>query len=62
MLQVIHIAVICTGHTATRNVVILIKSILFKRKHQLHFHFISDSPARRILENMFKTWELPSGT
>ncbi|KAJ8310240.1 hypothetical protein KUTeg_012105 [Tegillarca granosa] len=60
--EIIHVAVVCRGHAATRDVVILIKSILFNRKRPLHFHFISDSTAHDILKYLFKTWEVPSVT
>ena len=60
-LQVIHIAVVCAGHSASRQVVTLIKSILFHRRNPLHFHFISDAIAEKILTVLFKTWEITAG-
>lgn len=56
--EVIHVAVVCGGHNATRDVVTLLKSILFYRRNPLHFHFISDNKAHIILEKLFKTWTL----
>ncbi|XP_065647225.1 xylosyl- and glucuronyltransferase LARGE2s isoform X2 [Hydra vulgaris] len=56
--QVIHIAIICAGYKETKRVVTLIKSILFYRRHPLHFHFISDISGRHVLQVLFKTWML----
>ncbi|CAI9725108.1 LARGE xylosyl- and glucuronyltransferase 1-like [Octopus vulgaris] len=56
--EIIHVAIVCAGHNATRDVVTLIKSILFYRKNPLHFHFISDSVAHLILQKLFKTWNV----
>lgn len=60
-LQVIHVAVVCAGHSASRQVVTLIKSILFHRRNPLHFHFISDGIAEKILTYLFQTWAIPAG-
>ncbi|OPL20344.1 glycosyltransferase-like large2 protein, partial [Mytilus galloprovincialis] len=57
--EVIHIAIVCAGHSATRSVVTLIKSVLFYRKNPLHFHFISDHIAQLILTQLFETWNVP---
>lgn len=56
--QLLHIAIVCAGYKETRRVVTLIKSILFYRQHPLHFHFISDSAGRHVLQVLFKTWKL----
>ncbi|XP_052215378.1 xylosyl- and glucuronyltransferase LARGE2s-like isoform X2 [Dreissena polymorpha] len=56
--EVIHVAIVCAGHNATRDVVTLIKSVLFHRKNRLHFHFISDFSAEIIIRNLFKSWNL----
>jgi len=56
----IHIAIICAKYNSTRDVVTLIKSILFYRKNPLHFHLISDYVAQHILETVFKTWMVPA--
>ena len=57
--EVIDIAIVCAGYNSSRSVVTLIKSILFYRKNPLHFHFIADSIARLILQNLFRTWAVP---
>ncbi|XP_076450091.1 xylosyl- and glucuronyltransferase LARGE1-like [Babylonia areolata] len=56
--EVIHVAIVCAGHNATRDVVTLIKSVLFYRRNPLHFHFISDSIAQIILNKLFETWNI----
>lgn len=56
--EVIHVAIVCAGHNATRDVVTLIKSILFYRKNPLFFHFISDRIAILILKKLFSTWNV----
>ena len=56
----IHIAIVCAKYNSTRDVVTLIKSILFYRKNPLHFHFISDYVAQHILEMVFSTWMVPA--
>ncbi|KAL4225615.1 Xylosyl- and glucuronyltransferase large2 [Mactra antiquata] len=56
--EAIHVAIVCAGHNATRDVVTLLKSVLFYRKNPLHFHLISDTAAQIILEKLFKTWSL----
>lgn len=56
--EVIHVSIVCAGHNATRDVITLIKSILFYRKHPLHLHFIVDSTAKVILAKLFQTWRL----
>lgn len=56
--QVLHIAIVCAGFKDSQRVVTLIKSILFYRKHPLHFHFVSDIPAQLVLKTLFETWRL----
>lgn len=56
--EVIHIAIVCAGHNSTRDVVTLIKSVLFYRRNPLHFHFISDPIAELILTELLKTWNV----
>ncbi|KFP43299.1 Glycosyltransferase-like LARGE2, partial [Chlamydotis macqueenii] len=51
--QLLHVAIVCAGHNASRDVVTLVKSILFHRKNPLHFHFITDSVAHQ-------SWMVPS--
>ncbi|PVD33722.1 hypothetical protein C0Q70_04982 [Pomacea canaliculata] len=56
--EVIHVAIVCAGHNSTRDVVTLIKSILFYRHNPLHLHFISDSVAQLILTKLFESWSV----
>ncbi|KAK3102055.1 hypothetical protein FSP39_008413 [Pinctada imbricata] len=56
--QVIDIAIVCTGINATRDVVTVIKSILFYRKNPLHFHFIADVISQKILHHLFTSWNV----
>ncbi|KAK2569201.1 Xylosyl- and glucuronyltransferase LARGE1 [Acropora cervicornis] len=55
---VIQIAIVCAGHSSSRQVVTLIKSILFHRRNPLHLHFISDAVAEKILTVLFQTWSI----
>jgi glycosyltransferase-like protein LARGE len=52
---------VCAGFNNSRGVVTLIKSILFYRRHPIHFHFVADKTAKQILETLFKTWIVPKG-
>ncbi|MEQ2263685.1 LARGE xylosyl- and glucuronyltransferase 2, partial [Xenotaenia resolanae] len=56
----IHVACVCAGHNASRDVVTLVKSVLFHRRNPLHFHFITDTVASRILSSLFQSWMVPS--
>uniref|UniRef100_H2L2Y0 LARGE xylosyl- and glucuronyltransferase 2 n=1 Tax=Oryzias latipes TaxID=8090 RepID=H2L2Y0_ORYLA len=56
----IHVACVCAGHNASRDVVTLVKSVLFHRRNPLHFHFITDTVANRILSSLFRSWMVPS--
>lgn len=56
--EVIQIAIVCAGHSSSRQVVTLIKSILFHRRNPLHLHFISDAVAEKILTVLFQTWSI----
>uniref|UniRef100_A0A9J8ACU5 LARGE xylosyl- and glucuronyltransferase 1 n=1 Tax=Cyprinus carpio carpio TaxID=630221 RepID=A0A9J8ACU5_CYPCA len=58
--ETIHIAIVCAGYNASRDVVTLVKSVLFHRRNPLHFHFITDSIARKILADLFHTWMVPA--
>uniref|UniRef100_A0A8C7UHT9 LARGE xylosyl- and glucuronyltransferase 2 n=2 Tax=Oncorhynchus mykiss TaxID=8022 RepID=A0A8C7UHT9_ONCMY len=58
--ELIHVACVCAGHNASRDVVTLVKSILFHRKNPLHFHFITDAVANQILSSLFQSWMVPS--
>ncbi|EDV19857.1 uncharacterized protein TRIADDRAFT_32796, partial [Trichoplax adhaerens] len=54
----IHVAIVVGGYDASRDVITLIKSVLFYRNHPLHFHFIADPSAQNILSKHFFTWQL----
>ncbi|KAJ0001765.1 hypothetical protein NQD34_001561 [Periophthalmus magnuspinnatus] len=58
--ELIHVACVCAGHNASRDVVTLVKSVLFHRRNPLHFHFITDSVAHQILSALFQSWMVPS--
>ena len=57
--EAVHVAIVCAGTEASRSVVTLLKSILFYRRNPLHFHFISDKQARKILTHLTSTWKIP---
>ena len=57
--ELIHISIVCAGYNSSRTVVTLIKSILFYRRHPIHFHFITDKASKSIMETLFSTWTLP---
>lgn len=56
----IHIGFVAAGYNASRQVATVLKTILFYRHNPLHFHFISDPPARHILSILMQTWQLPA--
>uniref|UniRef100_H2SEV6 LARGE xylosyl- and glucuronyltransferase 2 n=2 Tax=Takifugu rubripes TaxID=31033 RepID=H2SEV6_TAKRU len=58
--ELIHVACVCAGHNASRDVVTLVKSVLFHRRNPLHFHFITDTVANQILSSLFQSWMVPS--
>ncbi|KAJ7986204.1 hypothetical protein DPEC_G00348360 [Dallia pectoralis] len=58
--ELIHVACVCAGYNASRDVVTLVKSILFHRRNPLHFHFITDTVANKILSSLFQSWMVPS--
>uniref|UniRef100_A0A8C7KLQ0 LARGE xylosyl- and glucuronyltransferase 1 n=1 Tax=Oncorhynchus kisutch TaxID=8019 RepID=A0A8C7KLQ0_ONCKI len=53
-------AIVCAGYNASRDVVTLVKSVLFHRRNPLHFHIITDSTAQQILASLFRTWMVPA--
>ncbi|XP_030056704.1 xylosyl- and glucuronyltransferase LARGE2 isoform X2 [Microcaecilia unicolor] len=57
--ELIHVAIVCAGHDSSRDVVTLVKSILFHRKNPLHFHLITDAVAQHILNTLFQSWMVP---
>lgn len=60
--EVVHVSVVCAGADASRSVVTLVKSLLFYRKHPVHFHFVVDPAAKLILGRLFQTWKIPQRT
>ena len=58
--ETIQVAFVVGGYNATRGLATIIKSILFHRHNPLHFHFIVDSPARLIVDELISTWDIPS--
>ena len=57
--ELIHIAIVAAGYNSSRTVVTLIKSILFYRKHPIHFHFVTDEASKNVMKTLFDTWMLP---
>uniref|UniRef100_A0A8B9H7R4 LARGE xylosyl- and glucuronyltransferase 1 n=1 Tax=Astyanax mexicanus TaxID=7994 RepID=A0A8B9H7R4_ASTMX len=60
VMSTIHVAIVCAGYNASRDVVTLVKSVLFHRRNPLHLHFITDSIAQQILASLFHTWMVPA--
>ncbi|XP_004700780.2 LARGE xylosyl- and glucuronyltransferase 1 [Echinops telfairi] len=58
--ETIHVAIVCAGYNASRDVVTLVKSVLFHRRNPLHFHLIADTIAEQILATLFQTWMVPA--
>uniref|UniRef100_A0A2K5CX80 LARGE xylosyl- and glucuronyltransferase 2 n=1 Tax=Aotus nancymaae TaxID=37293 RepID=A0A2K5CX80_AOTNA len=58
--ELLHVAIVCAGHNSSRDVITLVKSMLFYRKNPLHLHLVTDAVARNILEMLFRTWMVPA--
>ncbi|CAI9153498.1 unnamed protein product [Rangifer tarandus platyrhynchus] len=58
--ELLQVAIVCAGHDSSRDVVTLVKSLLFYRKNPLHLHLVTDAVARNILEMLFHTWMVPA--
>uniref|UniRef100_G3TP39 LARGE xylosyl- and glucuronyltransferase 2 n=1 Tax=Loxodonta africana TaxID=9785 RepID=G3TP39_LOXAF len=58
--ELLHVAIVCAGYNSSRDVVTLVKSMLFYRKNPLHLHLVTDEVARNILETLFHTWMVPA--
>ncbi|XP_060032494.1 xylosyl- and glucuronyltransferase LARGE2 isoform X2 [Erinaceus europaeus] len=58
--ELLHVAIVCAGHNSSRDVITLVKSLLFYRRNPLHLHLVTDSVARNILETLFQTWMVPA--
>lgn len=57
--DVIHIAMVASGHVTIQRLMVVVKSILFYRQNFLHFHFLTDARGKDILSTIFRTWLLP---
>ncbi|ERE69637.1 glycosyltransferase-like protein LARGE2-like isoform 2 [Cricetulus griseus] len=58
--ELLHVAIVCAGYNSSREVITLVKSLLFYRKNPLHLHLVTDAIARNILETLFRTWMVPA--
>ncbi|KAM8816245.1 xylosyl- and glucuronyltransferase LARGE2 [Rhynchonycteris naso] len=58
--ELLNVAIVCAGHNTSRDVITLVKSMLFYRKNPLHLHLVTDAVARNILETLFHTWLVPA--
>ncbi|KAI4564571.1 hypothetical protein MJT46_010369 [Ovis ammon polii x Ovis aries] len=58
--ELLQVAIVCAGHNSSRDVITLVKSLLFYRKNPLHLHLVTDAVARNILETLFHTWMVPA--
>ncbi|XP_005064958.1 LARGE xylosyl- and glucuronyltransferase 2 isoform X1 [Mesocricetus auratus] len=58
--ELLHVAIVCAGYNSSREVVTLVKSLLFYRKNPIHLHLVTDAVARNILETLFRTWMVPA--
>ncbi|KAM9660103.1 xylosyl- and glucuronyltransferase LARGE2 isoform 3-T3 [Trichechus inunguis] len=58
--ELLHVAIVCAGYNSSRDVITLVKSMLFYRKNPLHLHLVTDDVARNILETLFHTWMVPA--
>ncbi|XP_036883962.1 LARGE xylosyl- and glucuronyltransferase 2 isoform X3 [Sturnira hondurensis] len=58
--ELLHVAIVCAGHKSSRDVITLVKSMLFYRKNPLRLHLVTDAVARNILETLFHTWMVPA--
>nr|XP_031315586.1 LARGE xylosyl- and glucuronyltransferase 2 isoform X1 [Camelus dromedarius] len=58
--ELLQVAIVCAGHNSSRDIITLVKSMLFYRKNPLHLHLVTDAVARNILETLFHTWMVPA--
>lgn len=58
--ELLHVAIVCAGYNSSREVITLVKSMLFYRKNPLHLHLVTDAVARNILAMLFHTWMVPA--
>uniref|UniRef100_H2XRM1 Uncharacterized protein n=1 Tax=Ciona intestinalis TaxID=7719 RepID=H2XRM1_CIOIN len=57
--ETIHVFLVCTGYKTVKDMVVLVKSILFHRKDSLHFHYLVDNVSKPILKELFRSWDIP---
>lgn len=55
----IHIAIVSGEFNSTRNLYVLIKSVLFYRTNPIYLHLFVDQIAKTILTELFDTWQVP---
>ena len=55
----VHIAMVVSSNTESRFIYIAVKSVLMHRSTKLHFHFITDSRTKTVLNSMLGTWLVP---
>ena len=57
--QTVHVAMVVGSDTLSWQSYLAIKSVLIHRTTKLHFHFITDSMTRTVLNSMMSSWLLP---
>ena len=57
--QTVHVAMVVDSDTLSWQSYLAIKSVLIHRTTKLHFHFITDSMTRTVLNSMMSSWLLP---
>lgn len=58
--EVIHLAMVVSGSQTIRQLMVLVKSILFYRHNPIHFHLLTDTRGMEALSTIFNTWQLPA--
>ena len=49
------------GYASVNNLVTMLKSLLFHYRGELHFHFVTDAQAQRVLPRLMGSWDVPGG-
>ena len=57
--QTVHVVMVVGSDTLSWQSYLAIKSVLIHRTTKLHFHFITDSMTRTVLNSMMSSWLLP---
>ena len=57
--QTVHVAMVVGSDTLSWQSYLAIKSVLIHRTTKLHFHFITNSMTRTVLNSMMSSWLLP---